>query len=79
MLAWISCLDKLNSFLTAAAKVQPVKPACRMEEFQRTGCLHCGEAEESLWVGGRGLALGSAGETVDFQPLSHHFYNLPGR
>lgn len=52
MLAWISCLDKLNSFLMVAAKVQPVRPACRMEEFQRTGCLHCGEAEESVWRGG---------------------------
>lgn len=78
MLAWISCLDKLNSFLTAAAKVQPVGPGCRMEEFQTAGCLHCSEAQESLCMG-RGLALESAGERADFEPPSHHSYNPPGR
>uniref|UniRef100_A0A5G2Q797 Galectin n=1 Tax=Sus scrofa TaxID=9823 RepID=A0A5G2Q797_PIG len=41
VLAWIPCLDKLSSFLTAAAKVQPIGPARRTEEFQKARCL-CG-------------------------------------
>lgn len=58
VLAWIPCLDKLSSFLTAAAKVQPIGPARRTEEFQKARCL-CGRLVRRRSVAGGGdLGIG---------------------